>query len=65
MANFIDLLRIRRSVRDYEDKEVPLETVREIITESCLAPSSGNGQPWHFIIVNDKATIEKLSADSK
>ena len=65
MANFTNLLKIRRSVRDYEDKEVPLETVREIITESCLAPSSGNGQPWRFIIVNDKATIEKLSADSK
>jgi len=65
MTNFTDLLRIRRSVRDYEDKEVPLETVREIISESCLAPSSGNGQPWRFIIVNDKATIEKLSADSK
>ncbi len=42
MANFIDLLRNRRSVRDYEEKEVPSEMVQEIIKESCLAPSSGN-----------------------
>ncbi len=65
MANFMDLLKKRRSVRDYQAKEVPTEIVKEIIKESCLAPSSGNGQPWRFIIVNDKATIEKLSNDSK
>ena len=65
MANFVDLLKNRRSVRNYEEKEVPSELVLEIIKESCLAPSSGNGQPWRFIIVNDKATIERLSNDSK
>ena len=65
MTDFRDLLKIRRSVRDYEDKEVPLEIVQKIIAESCLAPSSGNGQPWKFIIVNNKATIKKLSNDSK
>lgn len=61
----MDLLKMRRSVRDYEAKKVPMEIVKEIIKESCLAPSSGNGQPWRFIIVHDKATIEKLSNDSK
>ena len=45
MTDFRDLLKIRRSVRDYLDKEVPLEIVQKIITESCLAPSSSNGQP--------------------
>lgn len=65
MADFKDLLRTRRSVRDYEEMGVPQEIIEEVIKESCLAPSSGNGQPWRFIIVSDKAVIEKLSDDSK
>lgn len=65
MTDFIELLKKRRSIRDYEDKEVSIEIIKEIIKESCLAPSSGNGQPWRFIIVNSKEMIKKLSDESK
>ena len=65
MADYLDLLKTRRAIRDYEDKPVPLETVMEIIRESCLAPSSGNGQPWRFIVVNDREMIKRLSDESK
>ncbi len=60
-----ELLTKRRSVRDYEDKEVPLDTVIQVINESCLAPSSSNGQPWRFVIVTDRAVIKRLSDESK
>ena len=40
MAEFIELLRTRRSTRDFEDKAVPLALVKEIINESCLASSA-------------------------
>lgn len=62
---FEELLRNRRSVRDFEDRQVPLGTIRQIIEESCLAPSSGNGQPWRFIIIQDKELIRRLSDESK
>ena len=65
MADFFDLLKTRRSIRDYQEKKVPLELIREIIKDACLAPSSGNGQPWKFIIVNDRSWIRKLSDESK
>ena len=65
MVDYVDLLKMRRSIRDYEDKEVPLDTIRRIITESCLAPSSSNGQPWQFIVVNDREMIKRLSDESK
>jgi nitroreductase len=65
MTDFAVLLKKRRSIRDYEDREVPLDIMKEIVRESCLAPSSGNGQPWQFIIINDKAVIKKLSDESK
>lgn len=65
MTEYIELLKKRRSIRDFEDKEVPLEIVTEIIKESCLAPSSANEQPWRFIIVNNMNMIKSLSDDSK
>jgi nitroreductase len=42
MADYFDLLNARRSIRNYQDKEVSLETIMEIIKDGCLAPSSGN-----------------------
>ena len=65
MTDFFELLKKRRSIRDFEDKDVPLEIINEIIKESCMAPSSANGQPWRFIIINDKDVIKSLSDDSK
>ena len=65
MAKFFELLKKRRSVRDFDDKDVSLEVIRQIIKESCLAPSSGNGQPWRFIIVNNRDLIKRLSDESK
>ena len=65
MADFFELLKKRRSIRDFEEKDVPLETLMEIIKESCLAPSSGNGQPWRFVIVRNRGLIKRLSDESK
>lgn len=65
MADFFELLKTRRSIREFQEKEVPLALVQEIIGDSCMAPSSGNGQPWKFIIVNNKGWIRKLSDESK
>lgn len=63
--DFEALLKNRRSIRDFQDKDVPLDILKEIIQDSCLAPSSGNGQPCRFIIVRKKDFIEKVSTESK
>jgi len=65
MVDFSDLLVKRRSIREFQEKEVPTELILEIIQDSCLAPSSGNGQPWKFIIVQNKDWMRKLSEESK
>ncbi len=65
MTQFSELLKNRRAIRDFEDKAVPMETIQEIIHDSCLAPSAGNGQPWNFIVINDKELIKRLSDESK
>ena len=65
MTAFSDLLNNRRSIRDFENKAVPVEIVTELIKNSCLAPSASNKQPWKFIIVNNKDLIKRISDESK
>jgi nitroreductase len=65
MKTFSELLLKRRSVREFEKREVPLSITEEIIKETCCAPSARNEQPWHFIIINDGAMIKRLSDESK
>ena len=64
-ADFFELLKTRRSVRNYQDKGVSLDLLMEIIQDACLAPSSGNRQTWRFIVINDRDTIERLSEESR
>ena len=65
MADYSELLQKRRAIREFEDRKVPLDVIKEMIKESTCAPSSGNGQPWKFIVVDDPAWKKKLSDESK
>jgi nitroreductase len=57
--NVIDAIRERRSIRKYQNKDVPKGAVRDIIEAARLAPSGNNAQPWKFIVLR-KEEIEKL-----
>ncbi len=50
------------AVRAYQDKAVPPEAVRRIVEAGRLTASSINGQPWHFIVVENRATLRQLGA---
>jgi nitroreductase len=65
MMDYAELLQERRSIRDFQDKEVSPELVREVIQDACLAPSAGNGQPWKFIVIRNLDWIRRLSEESK
>jgi nitroreductase len=65
MTTFAELLKNRRAIRDFQAKDVSLDVVKEILKESCLAPSASNGQPCQFIIINNKQIMKKLSDESK
>jgi len=57
----IDLIRDRRSIREYINKDIPYEDILEIIEAARWAPSSGNLQNWYFVIVKNRDTIEKIA----
>ncbi len=52
----------RQSVRSYKPDRVPDEHVRAILDAARRAPTSGNQQPWKFLVVRDRAKIEAMKA---
>ena len=61
MHSFLELVRRRRSVREYEDRPVEEHVLWEILEAGRLAPSSNNTQPWHFIVTRDKERIHRIA----
>ncbi len=57
----LDLLKKRRSIRKYKDREVEEEKVDSIVKAALLSPSSRGICPWEFIVVRDKALLKELS----
>ena len=56
----IDLILNRRSIRKYEDKDIPEEVLQQILETGRQAPSAVNRQPIHFVIVNDRDVLKNL-----
>ena len=51
----------RRSIRRYQDRDIPNSVIKELLGLTICAPSSMNGQPWHFVIIRDKRIKEQLA----
>ncbi|MFQ5919304.1 MAG: nitroreductase family protein [Thermoplasmata archaeon] len=54
-------IRGRVAVRSFTDQEVPEEMILRVLEAGRWAPSSMNSQPWHFVVVRDRATLQELS----
>lgn len=63
--DFQSLLVNRRSIREFQDKEVSLSVIREILQDTCLAPTASNLQPCRFIVIQNRRFIKRLSDESK
>ena len=61
---FSELISNRRSCRTFAAGDLQPEEVQAILRAALLAPTSMNRRAWHFVVVDDKTTLEKLS-DSK
>jgi nitroreductase len=57
-----DAVRTVLAVRQFQDKPIPEPIVHQIVEAGRLTASSNNGQPWHFIVVQDKETLRQLGA---
>ena len=55
-----DCIRNRRTVREFRPDPIPEDVLLKILQAGRWAPSSSNSQPWHFVVVQDPATLKRL-----
>ena len=57
---FFEMLSRRRTVREYSDRDVPIELIEKAIATAGTAPSGANLQPWRFVVVRDPVVKRKI-----
>jgi nitroreductase len=62
MKDFEEVIRTRRSIREYQDRDVSDEDIMKILKAGMQAPGSRLGaEPWEFVVIRNKETLAKLS----
>ena len=61
MSDFETIINTRRSIREYQPKDVDDEDILKILKAGMQAPGSRLGaEPWEFVVIKDKETLSKL-----
>jgi nitroreductase len=55
-----EIIKSRRTVREFRSTPVPKEHILKILDMARSAPTSGNQQPWKFLVVQDRGKLELL-----
>ena len=58
---FLDMLKKRRSIRQYTEEKITEEQLQMVINAGLLSPSSRSIRPWELIVVQNKDTLQKMS----
>jgi len=56
----MEAIKLRKSVRSWEDKPVEDEKIGAVLEAARLAPSASNRQEWRFVVVRDAGVRKKL-----
>ncbi|MBL9077842.1 MAG: nitroreductase family protein [Planctomycetes bacterium] len=64
-AAFHDVVRRRRSVREFSDRPVSRATIEWLVRAAHSAPSGANKQPWRFVCVQDPAVKARIRAGAE
>jgi nitroreductase len=58
--NTMEALLTRRSIRRYQDRPVPSEVVRDVLSAAMHAPSADNEQPWQFVVIDERRLLDAI-----
>ncbi|GAB6158429.1 nitroreductase family protein [Desulfotomaculum varum] len=50
----------RRSIRKYTSEPVSEQDIRDLLAAAMAAPSAGNQQPWHFVVIDDRKILNEI-----
>lgn len=60
MKTATEVLKSRRSVRNYTSQAVPRAVIEDIVDCARLAPTAMNEQPWDFVVVTDRELLKRI-----
>lgn len=60
MNHSLQFIFSRRSVRKYEDKEIPDNLFTDLFEAAMAAPSAVAKDPWHFLLIRERETLDKI-----
>jgi nitroreductase len=58
----IQAVMTRRSIRSYKQDDVPGDMVQKLLQAAMNAPSAGNQQPWHLIVIRERRILDAIPA---
>ena len=61
----LEAIRTKRATRQFADRPVPDDQIRQIVDAGRRSQSSKNDQPWTFVVVRDRETLRRLSECGK
>ncbi len=59
--SILKAIKSRRSIREFSDRPVTHDLLKQIVTAGIWAPSGLNNQPWRFVLVSDKSIKSRLA----
>lgn len=62
MPSVFESVRARVEVREFKPDPVPEAAIRKILEAGRWSPSQRNRQPWHFIVIQQRDTLQQLGA---
>jgi nitroreductase len=61
--DFFQIIKSRRSIRKFKSTPIPEEHITQILDVARSAPTSGNQQPWKFVVIQDIVKIDELKKE--
>ncbi|MEL7833317.1 nitroreductase family protein [Fodinibius sp. Rm-B-1B1-1] len=58
--SFYEDMKRRRTIREFSDRPVPGEIIKDCIRTAGTAPNGANKQPWHFAVVSDPEVKKEI-----
>jgi nitroreductase len=56
----LETILTRRSIRQFTAQPVPDSVLEGLLRAGMSAPSAGNQQPWHFVVITDRQTLDTV-----
>jgi len=60
MSELMNIIQNRRSIRRYQEKDIPEEILNKLLEAARWAPSWANTQCWHFVVVKDQGVKQQI-----